>query len=540
MFSRVVLRRLDPATAASSEADDLETQPLSPREPALAPEMTEQSSGGGLSRLLPRRMSSMPSRFRFSNVTDATSAASTEWPGAPTARTSRSNTAPTVPPASSSVYSDDDDEELGREERHESSLPDRFSVVVDLPSTRLHLPGLQRTWTQGSNGPPSSRPVMERRAPQREPQSPACRPRTPPIPSMTVAEPSRALVRPQASSSRLGSDEADELYPVGDRQARGNFTAADPAETQLAEMAADGRRRRQRSGSDRTRRHRRDGETAEERQERRRRRRQRRLRDIEDGDEEASNKPHPKRFLFCFPWIRSRKIRSQIVQCFVSGMFLVLLLTTYLALSATKNIANNEFSVLLILIILFAAIFFFQGLIRLCLQIFRPKPVEERRRSRLPQMYGPGGYAIPRQPIRVVLARDEEAAGIESEATKTNPPAYGLWRESVRVDPNRIYWQRNTETTSSTIEEEGQAPDGDDNGRASSETSSGEEGGPSSTRSRNEPRPPSYASEDGVSYVVEARPRSIAPLSNVEVMPMPSPLPVHPSELGRIATPPNR
>jgi hypothetical protein len=46
--------------------------------------------------------------------------------------------------------------------------------------------------------------------------------------------------------------------------------------------------------------------------------------------------------------------------------------------------------------------------------------------------YGPpGGYAIPRRPIRVVLARDEEAAGIESETTKFTPPAYGLWRESV-------------------------------------------------------------------------------------------------------------
>lgn len=45
--------------------------------------------------------------------------------------------------------------------------------------------------------------------------------------------------------------------------------------------------------------------------------------------------------------------------------------------------------------------------------------------------YGHSGYAIPRQPIRVVLARDEEAAGIESEATKLQPPAYGLWRESV-------------------------------------------------------------------------------------------------------------
>lgn len=102
-----------------------------------------------------------------------------------------------------------------------------------------------------------------------------------------------------------------------------------------------------------------------------------------------------------------------------------------LALSATRNISNSEFSVLLILIILFATIFFCQGLIRLCLLIFRPKPTEERRRSRLPNMYGPSGYAVPRQPIRVLLARDEEAAGIESEATKTNPPAYGLWRESV-------------------------------------------------------------------------------------------------------------
>lgn len=68
--------------------------------------------------------------------------------------------------------------------------------------------------------------------------------------------------------------------------------------------------------------------------------------------------------------------------------------------------------------------------------IFRPKPsADERRRNRLPHMYGPSGYAVPRQPIRVVLARDEEAAGIESDATKMDPPAYGLWRESVVSKP---------------------------------------------------------------------------------------------------------
>jgi hypothetical protein len=89
--------------------------------------------------------------------------------------------------------------------------------------------------------------------------------------------------------------------------------------------------------------------------------------------------------------------------------------------------------VLLILIILFVTIFFCHSLIRLCMLVVRGGRNQEdsENRSRLPQMYGPGGYAIPREPIRVVLARDEEAAGIESEATKTNPPAYGLWRESV-------------------------------------------------------------------------------------------------------------
>lgn len=80
-------------------------------------------------------------------------------------------------------------------------------------------------------------------------------------------------------------------------------------------------------------------------------------------------------------------------------------------------------------------------------------------------------------------------------------------------------------------------------GGASSSSGDGEEGSSSTTsRTRTGPRPPSYASEDGVSYVVEARPRStinaLAP--QPQIVPMPSPLPVHPSEMGRIATPPSR
>jgi len=64
------------------------------------------------------------------------------------------------------------------------------------------------------------------------------------------------------------------------------------------------------------------------------------------------------------------------------------------------------------------------------MMIISPPNDDDPPRS-LPSMIGPGGYANPVVPIRVALARDEEAAGIESEATKVPPPAYGLWRESV-------------------------------------------------------------------------------------------------------------
>lgn len=113
-------------------------------------------------------------------------------------------------------------------------------------------------------------------------------------------------------------------------------------------------------------------------------------------------------------------------------------LQTDLSLSITKNINTSEFTVLLILVILFITIFFCHSLVRLCMLIMRNKANPDDpdgQRQHLPEMMGPGGYAIPRRPIRVVLARDEEAAGIESEATKTDPPAYGRWRESVVRTP---------------------------------------------------------------------------------------------------------
>ncbi len=193
--------------------------------------------------------------------------------------------------------------------------------------------------------------------------------------------------------------------------------------------------------------------------------------------------------------------------------------------------------IVMIIIILFVTIFFCHSVIRLCMMVVTSRKREQAvARGQLPEMAGPGGYAIPREPIPVVLARDEEAAGIESEATKTGPPAYGVWRESVvclfvpgstltagglltlawqRVDPNRLYWKRNEHARAEEVSD-------------ISSSSSGSGSSQSSRGRANVPRPPSYSSDDGVSYVVDARPRSVAPQANGRLAGS-----SHPSESGR-------
>jgi hypothetical protein len=89
------------------------------------------------------------------------------------------------------------------------------------------------------------------------------------------------------------------------------------------------------------------------------------------------------------------------------------------------------------------------------------------------------------------------------------------WRLNIlislqRVDPNRIYWQRTEAARAHVDQPPGISTDGSNSGTA---------------------RPPSYVSEDGIAYVIEAAPRSIAPTVDV-------PLPQHPSERGRIYLPP--
>lgn len=208
---------------------------------------------------------------------------------------------------------------------------------------------------------------------------------------------------------------------------------------------------------------------------------------------------------------KQRVLKRQTCRSTTSGVFLMLLLIIYLSLALTNKIKSQEFHVIIILVILITTVFFCHSLLRLCVILIRPGSTFERdsssnRPDRFNLIREGGGYANPEHPIRVQILRDEEAAGIESEATKVPPPAYGLWRESVRVDPNRIYWARNTEA----VPEVPSIP-------RQHLRSVEEVGGEETERPVSMSRPPSYISEDGITYVVEAQGRSIAPPSAFDV-----------------------
>jgi hypothetical protein len=95
---------------------------------------------------------------------------------------------------------------------------------------------------------------------------------------------------------------------------------------------------------------------------------------------------------------------------------------------------QQEFHILLILLIMIFTMFFCHSLARTCLLVTRIAR-HGSAFQRVPSVVGPLGYAQPEQPIHVVLARDEEIA-IENRVSLqmkvvAPPPAYGLWRSSV-------------------------------------------------------------------------------------------------------------
>lgn len=158
---------------------------------------------------------------------------------------------------------------------------------------------------------------------------------------------------------------------------------------------------------------------------------------------------------FCFPQIKDLKMRQKAIGCLVFGTLLTIVLTTYLALAISNSLRGATFHGIFIFFILLLTILFSHYLIRLCMLSFEP-------RTRFPRKCQPplraaadeeAGFAQPARPIPVVLARDAERepriGRVEHEgddeamdnALPLPPPAYGLWRSSVRADPNLIHWQ---------------------------------------------------------------------------------------------------
>ena len=113
-----------------------------------------------------------------------------------------------------------------------------------------------------------------------------------------------------------------------------------------------------------------------------------------------------------------------------------------IALAISNPAIGESFHAVLIVLILLVTIVFCHYLVRFCMIAYRLKRhntsgVLIHRRSR-------GVIARPREPIRVILARDEELGLHENNIVEEDkdiavpppPPAYGQWRCSVVSIPN--------------------------------------------------------------------------------------------------------
>ena len=263
--------------------------------------------------------------------------------------------------------------------------------------------------------------------------------------------------------------------------------------------------------------------------------------------------------------LKDRFVRKHLVICGITGVVLLMLIslcTPPFLISANYKLTlstdlvyaisfttleGQTYHIFFILLIMIFAMVFCHSFARTCLLATKIARYGSTDLHRVPSVVGPLGYAQPAQPIHVVLARDEEivnegvasdgstastAAATAATATKVTapPPAYGLWRSSVvrsppfthsivptdtciqRLNPNLLYWQRvDSAPIPETIPEAPHSQPSTSTSESSSQPSSSSSSSSvslaTSTTASTQPRPPSYASDDGVGYVVEAQPR---------------------------------
>ncbi|PGH16944.1 hypothetical protein AJ80_05012 [Polytolypa hystricis UAMH7299] len=226
--------------------------------------------------------------------------------------------------------------------------------------------------------------------------------------------------------------------------------------------------------------------------------------------------PTVKRYC-CRPGLKTRAARRKLIDCLVAGLLLAIVLALYLALAVSSSVAGREFHVILILVLMLLTIYFCHSLIRFLMLVSRPIPDYQTSQGLAPRI-GSIGYAHPQHPIPVVFARDEEMLAEVNENGAISqsqppmaapPPAYGLWRSSVKINPNLVHWQRNNH-------QRRDAP-GDIND--------------TDERPATVNRPPSYVTEDGVRYVIDIQPRPQA-VTQPEIR-APEIALIHPSERDR-------
>jgi hypothetical protein len=157
------------------------------------------------------------------------------------------------------------------------------------------------------------------------PKSPDVRPRLPPFGRLQMPDFTRVLSRPSQDSPSHQMEDGQGSEPSGFRShgaARFDLPVPPEPVSHSATSTSESSNRAFDGGDATTGTYppSSDSEANREEQHHRERRRHR------SGRHQRRKEP-PKRFLFCFPWIKSKQIRTQVLRCFVSGLFLVALLS---------------------------------------------------------------------------------------------------------------------------------------------------------------------------------------------------------------------
>ncbi|KAK6496573.1 hypothetical protein TWF481_001573 [Arthrobotrys musiformis] len=193
---------------------------------------------------------------------------------------------------------------------------------------------------------------------------------------------------------------------------------------------------------------------------------------------------------FAKSWLVKPELKTRVAILLVWSVVFIVVLSIYLGLFMGNKLTAPPLQISLILITLMSAFFFFHSLIRVCLAVARPfsYPDEEQPQTAyVNPMFGgmtagpgPWGYAQPERPIQVYAMPGQSGASVDDDGAPKDlpppPPAYGIWRQTVRVNPAQFYWVRRSQADGVYSQGSNEPP--------SNRTSVGSTG----------TRPPSYAS----------------------------------------------